>query len=88
MLKLSASSSPSFADLIIREVADTPPSDHFFIGLHCTVDAQRFRRSRSIQILDDLSSCLPHATLLEAQGSPLTAGDNPHRRWRRDLVIP
>ena len=25
---------------------------------------------------------------LEAQGSPLTAGDNPHRRWRRDLVIP
>ena len=36
---LSSSSSPSFTDLIIRDVASPPSSDRHFAGSYCAVDA-------------------------------------------------
>ena len=46
---LSTSSSHSFSNLIIGEVRRTPSPDHLFASLRYVADAQRFRRSRSLQ---------------------------------------
>ena len=65
-----------FANLIIGDAADTPPSDPFFVGLYHTADALEVRRSR-YQLLylgsSSLSSidCLyESATCKEQAGGP------------------